>query len=129
MFRRIKGPQEGSLGCFCLAIATLTLVHRGLPLGAYSDLYLPWYGARALLLHRGSDVGRAPALQPDLPGALLPAEARRGTGSPRRPSMAMGWGLLAAASWSLCLPFWDTLPLAAATLLIAWRSLAAYEGA
>lgn len=60
------------------------------------------------LLRRGNDVGQATALQPDLPGALLPAEARRGTGSPRQPSMAMGWGLLAAASWSLYLPFWDT---------------------
>ncbi len=50
MFQRIKGPQEGSLVCFCLAIAALA--HRGLPLGAYSDLYLPWYGARALLLER-----------------------------------------------------------------------------
>jgi len=188
MFRRIKGPLLGSLVCFCLAIAALTLAHRGLPSGAYSDLYLPWYGARALLLERrnpytdavthqiqvgyfdghipawappdlqadaypahsalllaptlgwpfplvargysvlfllllplltvatlwpllrrGSDVGHAPALQPDLPGALLPDEAPRGTGSPRRPSMAMGWGLLAAASWSLYLPFWDTL--------------------
>ncbi len=52
MFRRIKGPQEGSLVCFCLAIAALTLAHRGLSSGAYSDLYLPWYGAQALLLER-----------------------------------------------------------------------------
>jgi hypothetical protein len=31
-------------------VAIATLRGRGLPSGAYSDLYLPWYGARALLL-------------------------------------------------------------------------------